>query len=124
GPYTAALIDEIERITAAIPAADLAIQFDLALEFAYLEHSQGRAVSAGEHPWWQDVAGGLLDRAAAVARAVPAGVELGFHLCYGDVGERHFVEPLDATNLVLVANGLAERIERELTWLHLPVPIE
>src|SRR5699024_4780485 len=41
GPYTAALIDEIERITAAIPAADLAIQFDLALEFAYLEHSQG-----------------------------------------------------------------------------------
>ncbi|MPV50329.1 hypothetical protein GCG21_10005 [Pseudactinotalea sp. HY160] len=124
GPYTAALLAELDRITAAIPAADLAIQFDLAVEFAYLENSQGRAVAYGRGPWWDDVAAGLLDRAAHVGRAVPAGVELGFHLCYGDVGERHFVEPLDATNLVLVANGLAERIDREITWLHLPVPIE
>src|SRR5699024_5206794 len=111
-------------IAAAIPAADLAIQFDLAIEFAYLEHSQGRSVGYGAAPWWDDVERGLLDRAAHVARAVPADVDLGFHLCYGDVGDGHFVEPRDATNLTRVANGLADRIDREITWLHLPVPIE
>lgn len=123
-PYTEALLAEVGDIAASIPAADLSIQFDLAVEFAYLEHSQGRKVAYGAAPWWDDVERGLLDRAADAAGAVPADVELGFHLCYGDVGERHFVEPLDATNLTLVANGLADRIEREITWLHLPVPIE
>ena len=41
------------------------------------------------------------------ASLVPAGVELGYHLCYGDDEHGHFAEPEDAGKLVAVANALA-----------------
>lgn len=46
------------------------------------------------------------------------------HLCYGDAGEKHFVEPADTATLVRFANAVIAASARELTWLHLPVPIE
>jgi hypothetical protein len=33
---------------------------------------------------------------ARLGRAVPDDVELGFHLCYGDLDAKHFVQPTDA----------------------------
>ena len=33
----------------------------------------------------------------------PLEVEVGYHLCYGDAGHRHFVEPRDTSRLVDVA---------------------
>lgn len=122
--YTAALLDEITAIAGAIPAADLAIQFDLAIEFAYLETAAGREVTLPQRAWFEPLLDGLAQRAAAIIDAVPPGVEVGLHLCYGDVGERHFVEPLDTTNLTAVANAIAAKASRPLTWLHLPVPID
>lgn len=123
--YEAALHRELAEILAAVPHADLAIQWDCALEFALIEAAAapGR-LGPGIAPWFDDVWGGVLDRAARQAALVPAGVELGFHLCYGDVGERHFVEPSDAGALVRFASGLLDRVPRPITWLHLPVPIE
>jgi hypothetical protein len=56
--------------------------------------------------------------------SVPHGAELGFHLCYGDSGGRHFKEPADTSNLVAVANGVLRELTRPLDWLHLPVPKE
>ena len=53
---------------------------------------------------------------------MPADVELGYHLCYGDVQHRHFTEPRDAAKLVEIANALAASLGRPLNWLHLPVP--
>ena len=58
----------------------------------------------------------------AIGALIPPTVELGFHLCYGDRGHRHFIEPKDCANLVEVANGIAERVQREIQWVHLPVP--
>ena len=55
---------------------------------------------------------------------MPADVELGIHLCYGDSGEHHFVEPADAGVLVEFANRLLPLVLRPFAWLHLPVPIE
>ncbi|WP_235038077.1 hypothetical protein [Microbacterium sp. 18062] len=55
---------------------------------------------------------------------MPADVEVGVHLCYGDAGEKHFVEPADAANLTRFANAVQDAATRPLTWLHLPVPIE
>src|SRR5690606_30047365 len=54
---------------------------------------------------------------------VPTDVEVGMHLCYGDAGEKHFIEPADTANLVRVANAVLDSAARELSWLHLPVPI-
>ena len=127
--YEAALAREIEQITAAIPADDLAIQFDLATEFAFIEQ-----VSLGGGPltpWFAEagadadsIIAGCVVAASRVANLVPAGVQLGFHLCYGDVAEKHFVEPSDTANLVAVANGLTTGVTRRIDWVHLPVPIE
>ena len=54
---------------------------------------------------------------------VPDDVELGYHLCYGDAGHKHFKEPDDTSKLVAVANALAADLRRRLDWFHLPVPI-
>jgi len=122
--YTSALVDEINEITSQVPAADLAIQFDLAIEFSYIETAAGREVAIPSHAWFEPLLDGLVTRAAAVIESVPAEVEVGLHLCYGDVGEKHFVEPLDTANLTTVANAIAAEVTRPLNWLHLPVPID
>lgn len=122
-PYADALAAEITRIQEGIAHADLAIQFDLAIEFAYLETAAGREPSFPSEAWFDPVLDGLADRAAAMIERVPAGVEVGLHLCYGDVGEKHFIEPLDASLLTALANAISGRVTRPLTWLHVPVPI-
>ncbi|QMU96303.1 hypothetical protein FVO59_03080 [Microbacterium esteraromaticum] len=121
--YTAALLRELEQIAAAIPAEDLAVQWDVASEIGIIERASGygRTMEA----WWDgDPFEGLVARLAALVDAVPAGVEVGVHLCYGDAGERHFTEPTDAGTLVRFANAVIAAARRGLTWLHLPVPIE
>jgi methionine synthase II (cobalamin-independent) len=132
--YAAAIAREVAEIVTAIPAADLAIQLDMATEFSYLEKvSMG---GTAPFPWFvPDLADGaqapveavvdaVCAMAAELAGTVPDAVELGFHLCYGDVAEKHFVEPADAGNLTAMANSLAAKVRRPVGFLQLPVPIE
>jgi hypothetical protein len=112
--YEQALLAELARITDGIPHDRLAVQWDVAAEFGHLE---------GIWPThFDDVEAGVLARLRRLGAAVPRDVSLGFHLCYGDFGHRHFVEPADASRLVHVANALAW-LERGIDWVHLPVPI-
>ena len=98
----------------AVPATELAIQWDVAVEFALLE---------GLWPTYlTDAPSEIRERLLRLGRRVPAGVELGYHLCYGDAGHKHFKEPADTAKLVMVANAVAEGLQRPLNWLHLPVP--
>jgi hypothetical protein len=121
--YTAAILRELDGILAAIPHDDLAIQWDVASEMGIIERAAGygKVMEA----WWPgDRFDGLVARLAALIDAVPQDVEVGVHLCYGDAGEKHFVEPVDAGNLVRYANAVVAASARPLTWLHLPVPID
>lgn len=121
--YTAALLRELDEILAAIPHEDLAVQWDVASEMGIIERAAGygKVMEA----WWPgDPFDGLVSRLAVLLDAVPADVEVGVHLCYGDAGEKHFAEPADAGNLVRYANAVLAASSRALTWLHLPVPIE
>ena len=68
--------------------------------------------------------GGIADRLAGLVDLVPADVEAGIHLCYGDSGHRHFCEPADARHLADVANGVSARARRPIDWIHMPVPKE
>jgi hypothetical protein len=121
--YTAAMLRELDEILTGIPLDDLAIQWDVASEMGIIEGASG--YGALMDAWWEgDVFDGLVARLATLVDAVPADVEVGVHLCYGDAGERHFVEPTDAGNLVRYANAVAAASARPFTWLHLPVPIE
>ena len=120
--YADALLGELEQILEEIPHEDLAIQWDVASEMGILEGASGYGtVMQG---WWTGgVLGGIVARLAALVDAVPPEVEVGIHLCYGDAGEKHFVEPADTANLVRLANAVLAAAGREPSWLHLPVPI-
>jgi hypothetical protein len=114
--YASALFAEVARITDAIPHDALLIQWDAAVEFIWLEHLRT--------PWWEDVLDGVLLRLVDAAAHVPADVPVGFHLCYGDVEEAHFVQPADAAVLASVVRGVLARSPRSIAHVHLPVPIE
>jgi SAM-dependent methyltransferase len=112
--YEARVLQELARILGTVPHEQLAVQWDTRFEFAMLE---------GVAPaWFDEVRGGVLERLLRLARHVPAGVELGFHLCYGDEAHGYFVAPQDTRKLVEVANALSASLGRSLDWVHMPVP--
>jgi hypothetical protein len=114
--YETALLRELATILAAIPHDALAIQWDVATEMSWWE----RVYPAP----FEHVEDGIIEHLARLCRAVPADVELGVHLCYGSMNNRHWKEPADTANLVAVANRLARALDRRIDWLHLPVPID
>ncbi|HLJ80558.1 MAG TPA: hypothetical protein VKT52_03655 [Ktedonobacterales bacterium] len=115
--YERALLRELDQITEAVPHHDLAIQWDVAIEFAILE-----GVSSSYLAGHTDTMTLLLERLIRLGNYIPAEAQLGYHLCYGDAGHRHFKEPADTTTLVTVANGLSAGVKRPINWIHLPVP--
>jgi hypothetical protein len=46
---------------------------------------------------------GMIDRLARLGDAVSADVEVGYHLCYGSNGQKHFKEPADTGLMVEIA---------------------
>lgn len=119
--YEAALAAELTRIVEAVPHAELAIQWDAALEFAILE---GASYTGTRYEWFDDVWAETSSRLARQIDRVPTQVEVGVHLCYGDVAEKHFVEPHDTSKIVRFAGLVVAAASRRLTWVHLPVPID
>jgi hypothetical protein len=116
--YEAHLFAELKEILSKIPARDLAVQWDCAVEI----------VGVVERVFFQDIAShiGVDEAVAGVARAVaqvPADVQVGVHLCYGNRDGKHAVEPKDTANMTAFANALFAQLKRPLTWLHMPVPI-
>jgi hypothetical protein len=119
--YAAQMRASIQEIADAVPNQDLAIQWDVPTagcvwagydlgdqyftdrDFILREHI--------DHGEW-----------------VPAGVDLGFHLCFGDgsnpvdVGETLPDEelPADATGVTELCNDLVAGITRHVDFLHLP----
>ncbi|TGO27757.1 hypothetical protein BPAE_0037g00410 [Botrytis paeoniae] len=97
--YAKALLKAVRRIQDEIPAEDLAIQWDVAVEFAFLE---GIVL----HPphWIMALKDSIVNRVLELADAIDPSVELGFHFCYGDLGHQHFTQPKDMSLLVDIAN--------------------
>ena len=112
--YEARLLAELDEITAAIPHAQLAIQWDMPFEVGILD---GVIRSHLDNPRTD-----ILNRLTRISARVPPNVELGYHLCYGDEGHRHFKQPSDASVMVELANDLSRVIPRSINWLHMPVP--
>ncbi|GAA1723630.1 hypothetical protein [Fodinicola feengrottensis] len=112
--YRAAMLAEVADILAVVPAEELAVQWDVAIEIALLEGIRTAGVDASQ--------AALVRRLADLAAQVPAPAEVGFHLCYGDSGHQHFVQPTDTALLTRVANGIVEAVHRPPAWIHLPVP--
>lgn len=112
--YERRMLAEVAEIAAAIPHDQLAIQWDVAHEVQNLD--------GGRAHWFDDPEQGILKRLIRLGEHVPEGIDLGYHLCYGDFRHRHFVEPDDTGTVTRVANGISAGLGRPLTWLHMPVP--
>jgi hypothetical protein len=117
--YNAAVKREIDKLAAAIPHDQLAIQFDVASAvFARLQ--RGDVSSYGSNrAEMLDAFSGIL---AGLADRVPPGIELMFHFCYGDSNHRHVIEPADMADMVELANRLTASIRRPIDLIHMPVP--
>jgi hypothetical protein len=112
--YARAMAAEIDAICGAIPADELAIQWDVCQEVV--------AADGGLKLYYDDVLEQSLTRLARLGGMVPEPVQLGFHLCYGDPGHKHIIEPADLATCVAYANGITERVARPVDWIHMPVP--
>ncbi len=90
------------------------LESNTAVEFAVLEGSMDSYLTNPEEE--------IITRLVRLGSYVPPEVELGYHLCYGDAGHKHFKEPEDLSLLVTITNGIAAGLYRPLTWIHMPVP--
>ena len=115
--YEQAMLREVAAISTLIPHRDLSIQWDVCIEMVIWD---GGYQSIPAFPGMDKVFG---ESFARLAGAVPADVELGFHLCYGDLDAVHFVEPRDAAKMVTLAHLIFDSAKRPLQWIHMPVPI-
>ncbi|MEV4316684.1 hypothetical protein [Actinocrispum sp. NPDC049592] len=107
--YERALLADLDRLLAVIPHDEIAVQWDAAVE----------TVLADQTP-------ALLDTMAArLVRGldhVPSDVPAGIHLCYGDFGHKHMVEPESLATQVELANAVTSTAGRPPAWLSFTVP--
>ena len=116
---TTALKREIDKIAAAIPHDELAIQFDVASAvFARLERNEASSYGRSKAEMQDTFATILVD----LGNRVPADIDLLYHLCYGDSNHRHVIEPTDMGDMVDFANRVSRQIARPIQLIHMPVP--
>lgn len=114
GVYERALLAALAGTVEAIPASDLAIQWDVCQEvLAFEGYFKDRPADYRKQTF--DMLGRLGD-------AVPAGVEMGYHLCYGSPADEHLVQPKDSGILVEMMEGIAAATRRRIDFFHIPVP--
>lgn len=114
--YTKAMEQEVETMLATIPHGDLAMQWDIAHEVIAHE---------GAYPmYYDDIFTGTCDRVSKLVSLIPEPVHVGLHLCYGDPGHKHIIEPKDTGNCVKFANALCKTASRPINFIHMPVPRE
>jgi hypothetical protein len=117
--FDEALKREIDRIAAAIPHDQLAIQFDVASAvFFHLERGVPTRYGDTKAKMHETFAAQLIN----LGNHVPADIELVLHLCYGDNNHRHSIEPTDMSDLVTFANNVSAGMSRTIELIHMPVP--
>jgi methionine synthase II (cobalamin-independent) len=110
------LHSEIDEILAAIPHDQLAIQWDVCQDVGIWE---------GFYPaYFDDPEEGVVERLRDCAQKIPEVVSVGFHLCYGDFGHKHFMNPRDLGVVTEMANRVTAATNRQIDWFHVPVPID
>ena len=122
--YEERMLQSLQRIQENIPASDLAIQWDLPTEIAVLEYERGGTQDKYWTPYFSPVKSDIFDRLSRLASAVGPDVRMGYHICYGDFGHAHFVQPADTELMVYMANTIVQMIKsvHEVAYIHMPVP--
>ncbi len=112
--YEELVARELGRLLAAVPAADLAIQWDCAYETQDIEGVLAWASEGG----WERFAGPV----TRLTRLIPDETLVGYHLCYGTFPEWPMYEARDYAVLVRMANFAVANSGRAVDWLHMAGP--
>jgi len=108
-----AMLRDLDTIQATVPAERLSIQWDVCFEIL--------GADGGPPLPYADAVDGSIERVIRLCQRVADGVDLGIHLCYGDPGHKHIVEPPDLRVSVAFAKGIAGG-SRRIDFIHMPVP--
>jgi hypothetical protein len=112
--YERALFADLDRLLAGVPHDDIAVQWDVAVEFAILE--------GGFDATETQTFDGIVERLARCIDRVPADVPVGLHLCYGDYKHQHFKQPESLDLQVRLSNAVASQAARPVNWIAFTVP--
>ena len=108
------LIGEVAKIAAAIPNDRIAVQWDVCQEVLAWEGYY--------EPGPVDFRTETIDVLTRIGEAVPAAIELGYHLCYGSPADEHCVQPKNMGIMVEIANATSAAVARPIQFFHMPVP--
>jgi len=114
GSYEQAMFADLARLLAAISHDDVAVQWDVAVEFGVLEE----AFAPGGAQAFDAITAGL----ARCVDQVPADIPAGLHLCYGDYGHQHFKQPESLALQVRVVNAVTAAARRPVSFVSFTVP--
>jgi hypothetical protein len=114
GSYERAMFADLGKVIAAIPAEQLAVQWDVAVEFGILEDAFG--------PGGAQAFDAIVAALARCVDRVPAEVPAGLHLCYGDYGHQHFKQPESLALQVRVLNAVVAAAGRPVSFVSFTVP--
>jgi hypothetical protein len=122
GPrYQEALLAEVAKMMKAIPHEDFAIQWDCASQI-FRTLQEGTSTRYGKTK--AETMDHLAKWCVTLGDAIPTGVDLVYHLCYGSAQNRHSVEPIDMGDMVDMANLISTGISRPIQLFHMPVPVD
>jgi hypothetical protein len=114
GSYEQAMFADLGRLLAAIPHGEVAVQWDVAVEFGVLQE----AFAPGGAQAFDAIAAGL----ARCVDQVPAEIPVGLHLCYGDYGHQHFKQPQSLALQVRVLDAVMAAAGRAVSFVSFTVP--
>lgn len=110
--YEEALFADLDTALERLPHDQVAVQWDVAVEFGALEGAMGPKLPIDQ------IAPGLV----RCIERVPADVPVGMHLCYGDYGHQHFKQPESLQLQVDVVNAVIAAAQRPLNFVSFTVP--
>ena len=109
-------IAEVTKIARTLPNDRIALQWDVCQEVLAWEGYYDK----GPVDFRTETIGVL----TKIGDAVPASIELGYHLCYGSPADQHCVQPKDTGLMVEMTNAIVAGVKRPIQFFHLPVPKE
>jgi hypothetical protein len=111
---TQSFIGEVVKIAKTLPRDRIAIQWDVCQEvLAWEGYFEKGPV---------DFRTETIDVLSRIGDAVPIGIDLGYHLCYGSPADEHMVQPKDTGLMVEMVNAISSNVRRPIQFFHLPVP--
>jgi hypothetical protein len=110
--YEQALFADLDSLLERLPHEQIAIQWDVAVEFGALEGAMGPKLTMDQ------IAPGLV----RCVERVPLDVPVGMHLCYGDYGHQHFKQPESLRMQVDLVNAVTSSAERPVDFVSFTVP--